>query len=230
MKTVLVIGGSSGIGKSIVDQLSLEGHLVYSSYFENERSSSQSIQYFHHNALGDNDFDLLPEQLDGLVYCPGSINLMPFKRISPEAFAQDFDLQVLGAIRIIQKILPRLKVSGNASIVLFSTVAVQQGFNYHAQVATSKGALEGLTKSLAAEFAPYIRVNAIAPSLTDTALVSKLLNSDQKRMANAERHPLKRIGHVDDIANAACFLLSTNSSWITGQILHVDGGKSSISC
>jgi NAD(P)-dependent dehydrogenase (short-subunit alcohol dehydrogenase family) len=230
MKTVLVIGGSSGIGKSIVDQLSLEGHLVYSSYFENERSSSQSIQYFHHNALEDNDFDLLPEQLDGLVYCPGSINLMPFKRISPEAFAQDFDLQVLGAIRIIQKILPRLKVSGNASIVLFSTVAVQQGFNYHAQVATSKGALEGLTKSLAAEFAPYIRVNAIAPSLTDTALVSKLLNSDQKRMANAERHPLKRIGHVDDIANAACFLLSTNSSWITGQILHVDGGKSSISC
>lgn len=140
----------------------------------------------------------------------------------------DYKLQVIGAIKIIQQVLPRLKKSKNASIVLFSTVAVQTGLPFHTQVATSKGAIEGLAKALAAEFAPAIRVNCIAPSLTDTPLAAFLLNTEQKKEANALRHPLKRIGSTEDIANMAAFLLSSKAAWITGQILHVDGGMSSL--
>ena len=135
---------------------------------------------------------------------------------------------MIGAVKLIQAVLPRLKKSGNASIVLFSTVAVQTGLPYHTQVAASKGAIEGLTKALAAELAPTIRVNCIAPSLTDTPLAASLLNTEQKKEANALRHPLKRIGTTEDIANMAAFLLSQKASWITGQILHVDGGMSSL--
>jgi NAD(P)-dependent dehydrogenase (short-subunit alcohol dehydrogenase family) len=166
--------------------------------------------------------------LDGLVYCPGAINLRPFSRITPNDFTQDFNLQVGGAIKVIQAVLPALKSSGNASIILFSTVAVQLGLNFHTQVSVSKGAIEGLTKALSAELAPSIRVNCIAPSLTDTPLAASLLNTEQKVEANALRHPLKRIGKVNDISEMACFLLSNKSSWITGQIMHVDGGMSAI--
>ena len=125
-------------------------------------------------------------------------------------------------------VLPRLKKSENASIVLFSTVAVQTGLPFHTQVSASKGAIEGLARSLAAEYAPAIRVNCIAPSLTDTPLAASLLNTDQKKEVNALRHPLKRIGTTADIANMAAFLLSEKAGWITGQILHVDGGMSSL--
>jgi NAD(P)-dependent dehydrogenase (short-subunit alcohol dehydrogenase family) len=141
---------------------------------------------------------------------------------------EDYHLQVLGAIKVIQNILPKLKSAENASIVLFSTVAVQLGFNFHTQVSTSKGALEGLTRALAAELAPVVRVNAIAPSLTDTPLAHKLLNNEEKKEVNGQRHPLKRIGHPKDIAEMAAFLLAEKSSWMTGQIIHVDGGISSI--
>jgi NAD(P)-dependent dehydrogenase (short-subunit alcohol dehydrogenase family) len=137
-------------------------------------------------------------------------------------------LQVVAAIKIIQAVLPRLKKAGNASIILFSTVAAQNGLPFHSQVAASKGAIEGLTKALAAEFAPAIRINCIAPSLTDTPLAAGLLNTDQKREANALRHPLKKIGSADDIANMAAFLMSDKAGWITGQIIHVDGGMSTI--
>jgi NAD(P)-dependent dehydrogenase (short-subunit alcohol dehydrogenase family) len=137
-------------------------------------------------------------------------------------------LQVGGAIKVIQAVLPALKNSGNASIILFSTVAVQLGLNFHTQVSVSKGAIEGLTKALSAELAPSIRVNCIAPSLTDTPLAASLLNTEQKVEANALRHPLKRIGKVNDISEMACFLLSNKSSWITGQVMHVDGGMSAI--
>ena len=172
--------------------------------------------------------DFLPEELSGLVYCPGSISLRPFERIKPADFEADFKLQVVGAVKLIQMVLPRLKKAANASIVLFSTVAVQTGLPFHTQIAASKGAIEGLTKALAAELAPKIRVNCIAPSLTDTPLAASLLNTEQKVEANAQRHPLKRIGTAADIANMAGFLLSEKTSWITGQILHVDGGMSAI--
>ena len=228
MKNYLIIGASSGIGKALATLLASEGHTVYGTYLETDPENHPAIAYHRLDVTSSIDLSFLPDQLDGLVYCPGSINLLPFKRIKPEDFVTDFNLQVLGAIKVIQGALPTLKKAQHASIVLFSTVAVQSGFNFHAQVAVSKGAIEGLTKSLAAEFAPAIRVNTIAPSLTDTPLAAKLLNTDQKREANAQRHPLKRIGTADDIAQSAAFLLSEKSSWITGQILHVDGGMSAV--
>jgi len=228
MANYLIIGGASGIGASLVERLAGHHH-IFATYRNSVPGPKQAgVAYHHLDVSGDFDLDFLPESLDGLVYGPGSIQLRPFNRISPESFLDDYNLQVLGAVRAIQQALPALKKSGQASIVLFSTVAVQRGFNFHSQIAASKGAIEGLIRSLAAEFAPDIRVNGIAPSLTDTPLASSLLSSEAKREANAQRHPLKRIGKPDDIASMAAFLLSEQSSWISGQILHVDGGMSSI--
>jgi NAD(P)-dependent dehydrogenase (short-subunit alcohol dehydrogenase family) len=172
--------------------------------------------------------DFLPNTLAGIVYCPGSINLRPFERIKPVDFINDYNLQVIGAIKVIQAAASKLKTTENASIILFSTVAVQKGLPFHSLVSASKGAIEGLTKALAAEYAPGIRVNCIAPSLTDTPMAAALLNSEQKKQANAERHPLKRVGTTDDIADMAEFLLSPKATWITGQIMHVDGGFSTL--
>jgi len=230
MSNYIIIGASSGIGQQLALQLINAGHGVYATYFKNKLSSeNKNLQYHYLNVMDDKiKFDFLPESISGLIYCPGSINLRPFKRIKPADFTADYQLQVVGAVKTIQAILPRLEKSENSSIVLFSTVAVQTGLSFHSQVSASKGAVEGLTKALAAEFAPTIRVNCIAPSLTDTPLAASLLNNDQKREANAQRHPLKRIGTVEDIANMAEFLLSEKARWITGQILHVDGGFSSL--
>ncbi len=229
MKNYLVIGGSSGIGEAISKELSqLENH-IYASYKNNVKVSGENLQYFFLDVLSPNlDLSFLPDTIDGLIYCPGAILLKPFARISTEDFIQDYQLQVIGAIKVIQEVLPRLKKSTSASIVLFSTVAVQTGFNFHSVVAASKGAIEGLTKALAAELAPKIRVNCIAPSITNTKLASTLLNTEEKMAGNAQRHPLKRIGKPEDLASLACFLLSDQSSWITGQIIHADGGMSSI--
>jgi len=228
MKNYLIIGASSGIGKALAEILSANGNRVTGTYHQTDVQDTENINYFPLDVRAEFDLDFLPPHLDGLVYCPGTINLLTFKRIKPEAYTKDFQLQVIGAIRVIQKALPALQKGEDPSILLFSTVAVQSGFNFHSQVAVSKGAIEGLTKALAAEFAPKIRVNAIAPSLTDTPLADKFLNTSQKREANANRHPLKRVGTVADIAQAANFLLSENASWISGQIIHVDGGISSI--
>jgi NAD(P)-dependent dehydrogenase (short-subunit alcohol dehydrogenase family) len=226
----LVIGASSGIGKQSAEQLASLGFEVYGTYNKKEISSTISnLEFFPLNVLDEHpNFDFLPDTLDGLVYCPGNISLRPFARIKSEDFMADFNLQVLGAIRCIQAVLPRLKNSENASIVLFSTVAVQLGLGFHSQVAVSKGAIEGLTRALAAELAPKIRVNCIAPSLTDTPLAASLLSSDEKREANAQRHPLKKIGTTQDIANMVEFLVTDKSSWMSGQILHLDGGMSSL--
>lgn len=230
MKNYFIIGGSSGIGRALSKQLTTAGNQVYGTYYKNQPNDVQPNEHFTFLDVTDENLnlDFLPETIDGLIYCPGSINLLPFARIKPADFIADFNLQVLGAIKTIQATLPKLKKGQEPSIVLFSTVAVQTGFNFHSQVALSKGAIEGLTKSLAAEFAPTIRVNAIAPSLTDTNLAAKLLNSDEKRLQNAQRHPLKKIGTPDNIAEVAAFLLSSQAQWITGQIIHVDGGISSI--
>jgi NAD(P)-dependent dehydrogenase (short-subunit alcohol dehydrogenase family) len=172
----------------------------------------------------------IEEPLHGLVYCPGSINLKPFSSIKLDDFKLDFELNLLGAVRCLQSYHSNLLAANFASVVMFSTVAVQTGFPYHALVAASKGAIEGLTRTLAAEWAPKIRVNAIAPSLTNTPLAERMLREDVKKQAAAMRHPLKRVGEAEDLAHMAVFLLSEKASWITGQIMHVDGGVSSIRC
>lgn len=230
MANYLIIGASSGIGKALALQLAEDGHKVFGTYNKNEiQSDHPSIKYTHLNVLEDNfSLDFLPDNLAGVIYCPGSINLRPFERIKPVAFIEDYNLQVVGAIKTIQAVVPKLKNTENASIILFSTVAVQVGLPFHSQVSASKGAIEGLTKALAAEYAPSIRVNCIAPSLTDTPLAASFLNSDKKKEANALRNPLKKIGNPEDIANMISFLLSPKSSWITGQIMHVDGGMSTL--
>ncbi len=230
MANYLVVGGSSGIGRALVDQLVNEGHHVFATYNTHESISNFPNLSFHALNVLDEKIDLsfLPEKLDGIAFCPGAISLRPFARIQASDFLTDYNLQVVGAIKVIQAALHALKNAEQASIVLFSTVAVQLGLNFHTLVAASKGAIEGLTKSLAAELAPKIRVNAIAPSLTNTPLAAALLNSDQKMEANADRHPLKRVGQPEDISAMAAFLLSPKTSWITGQILSVDGGMGTL--
>ncbi len=230
MANYLIIGASSGIGRALALKMAENGHHVYGTYNTHEiQSDNPLIQYTHLNVLDDNlSFDYLPETLSGVIYCPGTINLRPFERIKPVDFAHDYNLQVVGAIKTIQAVVSKLKKTDNAAILLFSTLAVQTGLPFHTQVSASKGAIEGLTKALAAEYAPKIRVNCIAPSLTDTPLAASLLNTDQKKEANALRHPLKRIGTTDDIVHLADFLLSANASWISGQIMHADGGMSTL--
>lgn len=229
MKNYIIIGGSSGIGKEIVCLLEKQGENVIGTYNKNVIESRGNVQYIHLNVMDDSfEVDQLPDEIHGLAYCPGSINLKPFHRFKEDDFMDDFKLQVLGATKMIKALLPRLKKSEDASILLFSTVAVQSGFSFHSQVAISKGAIEGLTRSLAAELSPTIRVNAIAPSLTDTNLATKLLNTEEKISYHSEKNPLKKIGDPKNIAEAAIFLLTQKSSWITGQIIHVDGGFSKI--
>ncbi|MCY7290609.1 MAG: SDR family oxidoreductase, partial [Ferruginibacter sp.] len=193
MKTYLVVGASSGIGLQMAKTLADKGDKVIGTYNTHAMDNTDNITYHHLNVM-DNEinFSFLPEVLDGVVYCPGSINLKPFGRIKPEDFTNDFNLQVGGLIKILQAAFPALKKSEHASVVVFSTVAVQLGLPFHSQVSASKGAIEGLTKALSAEWAPSIRVNCIAPSLTDTPLAATLLNTDEKKAANALRHPLKK--------------------------------------
>ena len=228
MKNILIIGASSGIGAQLSKNLVAAGHNVTGTYNENtDYDVIPGVSMHQLNVMEDElNMDFIPETIDGLVYCVGSINLKPFKRIKPENFLEDFSLQVVGAIKVLQRITPHFKNSEAPSVVFFSTVAVQNGFNFHSQVSTSKGAIEGLTRALAAELAPAIRVNCIAPSLTQTPLASKLLSSEEKIEANDKRHPLGRIGQPEDLAQMAQFLLSSKSGWITGQVFGVDGGMS----
>ncbi len=229
MKNYLIIGGSSGIGLQLAQQLATNGNNVFATYNNTPQENTANIQFFKLDVSEEAfNLDFLPDEIHGLAYCPGSINLKPFARVKPETFVEDYQLQVIGAIKSIQAVLPRLKAAAGASVVLFSTVAVQSGFNFHSIVSASKGALEGLTKALAAEFAPIIRFNCVAPSITDTPLAKTLLSTEEKKQASAQRHPMKKVGEASDIANIAEFLLSEKSSWITGQILHVDGGMSTL--
>jgi NAD(P)-dependent dehydrogenase (short-subunit alcohol dehydrogenase family) len=216
-KKTLIIGGTKGIGQALVEQLN--GHDCYSI----SRGAFNRPNHFALDVLSDD----LPEieGLTGLVYCPGSINLKPFHRLSREDFLADFEKNVLGAVRALQFYFRTLKKNKGA-VVLFGTVASQQGMPFHASIAAAKGGLESLARSLAAEWAPSIRVNIVNPSLTDTPLAEALLSTDQKRENAAQRHPLKKIGSPSDIAKAAMFCLEND--WLTGQSIGVDGGMSTL--
>lgn len=226
MKNYLIIGGSKGVGEQIVKELSEKGNFCHV-ISRSEPSYEFNGDWHQLDALTDN----LPtiESIDGLVYCLGSINLKPFNRLSLEDFNSDLNVNFFGALKAFQYYLPTLKKSEQASVVMFSTVAVQSGMTYHASIAAAKGAVEGLVKSLAAEFAPKIRVNAIAPSLIDSPLASGILRSDQIRENMIAKHPLKRILNPVDVSQTACFLLTDASNGITGQIIVQDNGLVSLS-
>jgi 3-oxoacyl-[acyl-carrier protein] reductase len=229
-KKYLIVGGSSGIGLALTKRLAAERNkVIVLSRNQNQLELNDNIEYHKIDVLDQSqNLPSFEEELDGLAYCPGSINLKPFKSFKEQDYIDEFRINALGAVKVINHFLPNLKKSEKSSIVLFSTVAVQTGMPYHASIAMAKGAVEGLTRSLAAELAPKIRVNAIAPSLTDTPLASKLLSNDEKKEASAKRHPLNSVGKAEEIANAAYFLLTDQSNWVTGQILHIDGGMSSL--
>jgi NAD(P)-dependent dehydrogenase (short-subunit alcohol dehydrogenase family) len=223
-KNILIIGGSSGIGLALAEQLAPHNKVFIASR-SGDAVQHLDIQHISYDATQDDlDTSQLPEELHGFIYCPGSINLRPFKGLKLEAFQSDFEVNFLGAVRSLKSVLSHLSASGNAAVVLYSTVAVQTGMPFHSSVAASKGAIEGLTRSLAAEFAPKIRVNAIAPSLVDTPLASKFLNNEAKMDKANERHPLGRVGSAKEIAQATTFLLGEESSWMTGRVLQLDGG------
>lgn len=228
--TYLLIGGSHGIGLELARQLAQEGHKVIAlSRTAGDLGAIPNAEHYEFDVLKDEfPADVLPAVIDGLVYLPGSINLRSFATIKPEQFREELEINCIGAVRCIQASLKALKQSSQGSIILFSTVAAGVGMPFHSSIAAAKGAVEGLTKALAAELAPQIRVNCIAPSLTDTPLAARLLSSDEKREASAARHPLKRVGTASELAQTAAFLLSPAAAWITGQILHVDGGMSSL--
>lgn len=228
MKNILLIGGSYGIGLAIAKELQFDNKVFVASRTKDE-ISDMHVTHIPFDATTDTlDTSLLPEVIDGLVYCPGSINLRPFKALKIDAFESDLQINFLNAVKVIQTVLPNLTASAQSSIVLFSTVAVKMGMPFHSSVSASKGAIEGFAKALAAEYAPKIRVNVIAPSLTDTPLANKFLNTDEKKEKSASRNPLKKVGTSNDVAQMAEFLLSEKSNWISGQIFHVDGGMSTL--
>ena len=227
-KSFLVIGSNAAVGKALIRRILEKGDHVYSVSRNPVIDLSGNIHHISLDVVSDDGLPetFLPDNLNGFVYCPGTILLKPFRAIKPAQFEDDFRVNALGAVKSIQ--WAEKKMAAGSSIVLFSTVAVTTGMPYHASIAMAKGAIEGLTRSLAAEFAPKVRVNAIAPSLTDTPLAERLINTPERKQNSAERHPLKSIGQPDDMAAMAHFLLSEQAGWITGQILHIDGGISAI--
>jgi NAD(P)-dependent dehydrogenase (short-subunit alcohol dehydrogenase family) len=221
MEVIVIIGGSKGIGKSIVN-IMLDNYKVI--------NISRTPPEFQHTNLTHYNCDILTDELpdldriDRLVYCPGSINLKPLSRLSLDDFRADFEINVLGAVKSIQKYLPQLKNGINPSILLFSTVASKLGMPYHASIATSKSGIEGLVKSLGAELAPTIRVNAIAPTVTDTELAQKLLRNEKMIGNIMDRHPLKKFLKPEEVASTAAFLLSDKAGSFSGQIFEMDCG------
>ncbi|SFU55639.1 NAD(P)-dependent dehydrogenase, short-chain alcohol dehydrogenase family [Pustulibacterium marinum] len=224
MRKILVIGGSRGIGKAVVEGLVKDHEVI--SFSRTEGNLPESVQQYELDILKDELPDI--ESLDGLVYCPGSINLKPIASLKITDFREDFEINVIGIVRCIQKYTKILKKGNNPSVVCFSTVATQLGMPYHASIAASKAAVEGLVKTLAAEFAPLIRVNAVAPTVTKTDLAERLFRSDSMKEKLKERHPLQNYLQPEDVASVVHFLLSNASKSITGSILPVDNGIVSV--
>jgi 3-oxoacyl-[acyl-carrier protein] reductase len=226
-RSILLIGGNTGIGLATARLLVAGGNSVIAAARDAGPLAELGIPVQPFDALAPAPLEL-PPVLDGLVYFPGSINLKPFHRLTAQDFLTDYGINCLGAVSAIQSALPALKAAPAASVVMFSTVAVAQGMPFHASIAAAKGAVEGLARSLAAELAPKIRVNVIAPSLTDTPLASSLLNTDVKREAAAKRHPLQRVGDPEHTAKLVAWLLSDDAAFLTGQTFRPDGGLSSV--
>ncbi|QHI35718.1 2,5-dichloro-2,5-cyclohexadiene-1,4-diol dehydrogenase [Kordia antarctica] len=221
MKNIVIIGGSKGIGAAIVKS-QLENHNVINISRTSPEITSNNFTHYSCDILEDE----LPEinEIDTLIYCPGSINLKPIARLKIEDFKNDFEINVIGAVKAIQKYLPLLKQGKNPNILLFSTVATKLGMPFHASISAAKSAVEGLVKSLAAELAPTIRVNAIAPTITNTDLASKLLRNDRMVENIKERHPLKKFLEPQEVADMADFLISDKSRSVSGQIFAIDCG------
>lgn len=221
MKTILIIGGSKGIGEAILKS-QLNKHKVVNISRSMPNITHQNLTHYSCDILIDELPDL--NEVDSLIYCPGSINLKPFSRFKIEEFQSDFEINVLGAVKAIQKYLPQLKQSNKSTILLFSTVATKLGMPFHTSIASAKSAVEGLVKSLGAELAPKIRINAIAPTITNTTLAEKLLRNDAMKEAIAERHPLKKYLIPQEVADMADFLISEKSGAMSGQIISLDCG------
>jgi NAD(P)-dependent dehydrogenase (short-subunit alcohol dehydrogenase family) len=227
----LIVGGSTGIGRALAESLLRDGNRVWVASRSALERMEPTVGLSANNVDATDpaaNWSFLPDTLHGVAYCAGSINLKPFHRLKAEDFLGDFQVNLMGAVHTIQAALPALKASGNGSIVLFSSVAASRGLTFHASVSAAKGAVEGLVRALSAELAPAVRINAVALSLSNTPMAEKLLNSDGKQEAARNRHPLKRFGTPHDGAAAARFLLSGESSWITGQVLGVDGGMHTV--
>jgi len=224
MKNILIIGGSKGIGFEILKQQLASNNQVFnlSRNAPEISNSNLNLKHFGLNVLT----DTLPEieNIDTLIYCPGSINLKPIESLSIDDFRNDFEINVFGAVKCIQKYLPILKKGTNPSIVLFSTVAVKLGMPYHASVATAKAGVEGLVKSLGAELASVVRINAIAPTVTNTTLSANILRNDKMKENMVERHPMKNYLQPEEVANMANFLISEKAKSISGQIFEMDYG------
>ncbi|MEN9336837.1 MAG: hypothetical protein RLZZ500_1824 [Bacteroidota bacterium] len=228
MKNILLIGGSKGIGRALAQQLQFESNLFVASRSV-EDLADLKLTHIPFDVTQDTlDTSVLPAELHGLVYLPGSINLRPFKGLKPEAFESDLQLNFMGFVKVLQALLPQLTAAPQSSVVAYSSVAASMGMPFHTSVAAAKGAIEGFAKAFAAEYAPKIRMNVIAPSLTDTPLADKFLNSEEKKEKAALRNPMKKVGTPQDIAQMTAFLLSEQSNWITGQVFAVDGGMSTL--
>ena len=221
MKNIVIIGGSKGIGNAILRQ-QVENNNVFNISRNAPDVTHANLTHFSLNVLE----DALPEieNIDTLIYCPGSINLKPIGSLSVEDFRTDFEINVIGAVKAIQKYLPTLKKGIDPSIVLFSTVAVKLGMPYHASIATAKAGVEGLVKSLGAELASVIRINAIAPTITETTLAAGILRNDRMKENMVERHPMKGYLKPEEVASMANFLISENAKSISGQIFEMDYG------
>lgn len=230
MKTYVLVGGFSSVAQALIKKLErTELRVVVFSQQQNLIHYHSNIEWHQLNVVKEDIPAMyIPEMVNALVYFPGTINLKPFNTLTADDFQSDFEINLLGAVKAIKAFYRPLKKSGNGSIVMFSSVAARLGMPYHASIASSKAAIEGLTRSLAAEFAPHIRVNCIAPSLTDTRMASKLLSNEERRNSIVQRNPMKKIGTPDDLASMVKFLTGDNGSWITGQVISVDGGLSTI--
>jgi NAD(P)-dependent dehydrogenase (short-subunit alcohol dehydrogenase family) len=221
MKKILIIGGSKGIGNAILQQ-QLENNTVITISRNAPEITHPSLTHYSLDVLQ----DTLPEieSLDTLIYCPGSITLKPIGSLSIDDFRNDFEINVIGAVKVIQKYLPVLKKGNQPSILLFSTVEAKLGMPFHASIATAKAGVEGLVKSLGAELASSIRINAIAPTITDTSLAAGILRNDRMKENMIERHPMKGYLQPEEVANMADFLISEKAKSISGQIFEMDYG------